>query len=282
MTARVDLHTHTTASDGALSPSEVVRLALRHRLDVLALTDHDTFGGVAEAQSAAAGTSLTVLPGIELATVTADGHPLDLLGYLYDPDDSGFAARLEALRDARLNRAAKMVERLNALDIPIRYERVLELANGGSVTRPHVARALLEGGHVASLQDAFDRYLGDGGPAYVPHDQLATQEAIALLHAAGGVAVLAHPIRLVEDGMDPAAVVADLAPHSLDGIEVYYPDHTPSFKLRMRVLARQYDLVMTGGSDFHRREARPRHIGSQRVPPECVEQLRMRAERYRK
>jgi len=281
MTARVDLHTHSTASDGALSPSEVVRLALRHRLDVLALTDHDTFGGIAEAQAAASGTTLTVLPGIELATVTPDGRNLDMLGYLYDPDNPAFAARLAALRDARLNRAAKMIARLNALDIPIRYERVIELADGGSVTRPHVARALLEGGHVASLQDAFDRYLGDGGPAYVPHDQLAPQEAIALLHAAGGVAVLAHPIRLVEDGMDPAAMVAALAPQGLDGLEVYYPDHTPGFTLRRRVLARQYDLGMTGGSDFHRREVRPRHIGSQRVPPECVEQLRVRAERYR-
>jgi predicted metal-dependent phosphoesterase TrpH len=280
MTARLDLHTHSTASDGAFPPSEVVRLALVYRLDVLALTDHDCTDGIAEAQAAAQGTSLTVLPGIELATTPPDGPTMDLLGYLYDPGDDPLQARLKALRTYRLDRAALMVERLAGLGVPIRYERVLEIAGDGAVARPHVAQALLEAGHVATFQEAFDRYLGDGRPANVPHAKLTPQEAIALLHAAGGVAVVAHPIRLVELGLDPEAVVVDLLPHGLDGLEVYYPDHTPDFTLRMRVLARRYDLVMTGGSDFHRPEGGVIRLGSQPVPAECVDQLRARAARY--
>lgn len=280
MTARIDLHTHSTASDGAFSPSEVVRLALVHRLDVLALTDHDCTDGVAEAQAAARDTPLTVLPGIELATTPPDGPTMDLLGYLYDLNDAPFQARLTALRDYRRDRAALMVERLNALGIPIRYERVLEIAGEGAVARPHVAQALLEAGHVATFQEAFDRYLGDGRPANVPHAKLTPEEAIDLLHGAGGVAVVAHPIRLVEIGLDPEAVVKELLPHGLDGLEVYYPDHTPDFTLRMRVLARRYDLVMTGGSDFHRRENDTIRLGSQPVPAESVAHLRERAARY--
>jgi predicted metal-dependent phosphoesterase TrpH len=280
MTARIDLHTHSTASDGAFSPSEVVRLALVHRLDVLALTDHDSTNGIAEAQAAARGTPLSVLPGIELATTPPDGNTMDVLGYLYDPDDAALQARLDALRANRLDRAALMVERLAGLGVPVSYERVLEIAGEGAVTRPHVAQALLEAGQVATFQEAFDRFLGDGRPANVPHAKLTPQEAIALLHAAGGVAVLAHPIRLVEMGLNPEAVVADLTPHGLDGLEVYYPDHTPDFTLRMRVLARRFELVMTGGSDFHRREGDTIRLGSQPVPAESVDHLRQRAARY--
>jgi hypothetical protein len=280
MTARIDLHVHSTASDGAFSPAEVVRLALVHRLDVLALTDHDCTDGVAAAQAAAQGTPLTVLPGIELATTPPDGLTMDLLGYLYALDATPFQTRLQTLRAQRLDRAALMVERLAELGVPVRYERVLEIAGEGAVARPHVAQALLEAGHVATLQEAFDRFLGDDRPANVPHGELTPPEAIALLHAAGGVAVLAHPIRLVEHHLDPEAIVAELAPHGLDGLEVYYPDHTPEFTLRMRVLARRYDLVMTGGSDFHRREGDTIRLGTQSVPGEAVDHLRARAARY--
>ena len=274
---RIDLHVHSTTSDGAYSPAEVVALALRHRLDVIALTDHDHTGGVPEAQAAAADTPLRVLPGVELATVQADGRTIDLLGYCYDLAHAGFQTLLETMRAARIERAAGMVAKLETLGVPIRLDRVLEIAGHGTVARPHVAEALLEAGHVATRQQAFDRFIGDQGPAYVPHYEISIERAIAQLHEAGGVAVLAHPIRVkdLEEHL-PGWVEA-----GLDGIEVYYPDHGPMFTMRVRVMARQHNLIMTGGSDFHRMEDGVIRLGTQPVPPECVAQLEARAATYR-
>ncbi len=275
---RIDLHVHSTASDGDLRPAEVVALARRHRLDAIALTDHDTTAGLPEALAAAAGSGLLVLAGVELSTTQPDGETIDLLGYGVDLADSAFQARLEALREARRDRAAQIVARLAALGAPIDLERVYALADGGAVARPHVAQALLEAGHVTSWQEAFDRYIGNDGPAYVPHLQLPVPEAVALIHAAGGVAVLAHPIRV----RDYAARISSWVEAGLDGLEVYYPDHDPAFTRDARVIARRYDLIMTGGSDFHRPEADGTiRLGSLRVPPACVEQILSRAARYR-
>ncbi len=296
---RIDLHSHSTASDGDYSPAEVVALALRHRLDVLALTDHDTTAGLEAARAAAAGTALQVLPGVEMATVQADGRTIDLLGYCFDPADAAFQEQLATMRATRIERAAAMVDRLAGLGLPIRLERVFEIAGKGAVGRPHVAQALLEAGHVATRQQAFDRYIGNEGPAYVPHYEISIERAIALLHRAGGVAVLAHPIRVralaVFDADDQtwareghptrvqalAAAIAPWVAAGLDGLEVYYPDHGPLFTRDMRVLAREHGLIMTGGSDFHRMEDGAIRLGTQDVPDECVPQLLAKAATYR-
>lgn len=252
-------------------------MALRHRVDVLALTDHDTSEGIPEALTAAQDTPLKILPGIEMATVQADGRTIDLLGYFYDIEHAELQAQLAIMRSARRERAAAIVEKLAALGLPIRLERVLEIAGKGTVARPHIAEVMLEAGHVATRQQAFDQYIGNESPAYVPHYEINIERAIALLHAAGGVAVLAHPIR-VRDYADylPGWVDAEL-----DGLEVYYPDHGPQFTMQARVLARRYNLIMTGGSDFHRMEDGVIKLGSQTVPPECVAQLEARAAQYR-
>jgi predicted metal-dependent phosphoesterase TrpH len=273
---RIDLHTHSTASDGALSPSEVIQLALRHRITILALTDHDTTDGLPEAQTAAQNTPLTVIPGIELATLQPDGESIDVLGYLYDSTHPAMQSKLTIIRERRRERAAEIAAKLAALGVPISLERVYALAGDGTVGRPHVAQALLEAGHITSRQEAFDRYIGDDGPAHVSHYRLTMKEAIDMLHAAGGVAVLAHPVRV----KDYTERIGDWVALGLDGLEVYYPDHNNAFTKQARVIARQYNLVMTGGSDFHRTSNGRIKLGMMSVPPDCVDQLRARAAQY--
>ncbi len=276
---RVDLHIHSTASDGVYSPGEVVRIAQTNNLDVIALTDHDTIDGLALAWQAAASPSLEVLAGVELSSEddTADRH---ILGYMFDPNHARLRAMLSELHRARFGRAEEMVRKLTALGLEIPFARVLEIAAGGSVGRPHVAAAMLERGFVSSIQDAFDRYIGDDGPAYVPHFRLTPERAIDLIHGAGGIAVLAHP------GHYEAypEIIEALLPLGLDGVEVYYYDHTPEIVQDLWGIARRNDLVMTVGSDFHRREGDgSARIGSVKIPPgvDLVAALKARAGRYR-
>jgi predicted metal-dependent phosphoesterase TrpH len=276
---RVDLHMHSTASDGAYSPAEVVQIALTHQMDVIALTDHDSVSGVLPAQEAAAATHLEVLGGIELSAEDeqTDRH---ILGYLLDPGYEPLQTALAELREERTSRAQRIVQKLDALGVKIPIGRVYELADRGSVGRPHIARAIVEQGYVGSVQEAFDRYIGNDGPAYVPHYPLEPARAIDLIHSAGGVAVLAHPGHYA----DYRAVIQGLAPLGLDGLEVYYPDHTPALTEELEMLAHRYELVMTVGSDFHHREGDgSARIGSVRTPPNlrAVERLRERQARYR-
>src|SRR5258706_2948524 len=276
---RVDLHMHSTASDGVYTPTEVVQIALTNQMDFIALTDHDNVNGLAEARQAAA-EKLEVLPGVELST-EEDQKDRHLLGYLFDPDNEPFLTMLVELRNARVSRADRIVQKLAALGVNVSLERVYALAGTGSVGRPHIARAMLEQGYVSSLQEAFDKYLEDGGPAFVPHYRLAPADAIQLLHQAGGIAVLAHPGRL---DANYHQILDSLVPVGLDGIEVYYPDHTPEIVRDLRQLAAQHNLVMTVGSDFHRREGDgSARIGTVKVPPDVdiVGPLRERAARYR-
>lgn len=276
---RVDLHMHSTASDGVYNPAEVVDIAVTHQMDVIALTDHDTIQGIPSALDAANQTQLQVIAGVELSSQdeTVDRH---LLGYLLNITYAPLLDRLDVLRNGRVYRIQEMVQKLIAVGLPIEVERVLALAGTGSVGRPHLARAMLEKGYVSSIQDAFDRYIGDEGVAYVPHSQFAPTEAIRLIHEAGGVAVLAHPGHYAQYAQIIETLVAD----GLDGIEVYYYDHSPKLISELYWLAKHHDLVMTVGSDFHRREADgSARIGSVRFPPELdiVDSLRQRAERYR-
>lgn len=275
----IDLHTHSTASDGAYSPAEVVQLALTHQLELLALSDHDTVAGIAPARVAAANTSLKIITAIELSA-EENGAKRDMLGYLIDPNCAALLDLLQNLQEARLHRVKAMLERLMLLGVSVDYERVLELARGGTVGRPHIARAMLERYYVSNLQEAFDRFLGEGKPAYIPHNLLSPVHAIEIIHTAGGVAVLAHPGRV----SNAVSVIESLVPHGLDGIEAFYPDHTPTMIKAYRALAERHNLIVTGGSDFHRREPNgSARIGSVKFPKgvDPVAALYLRAERYK-
>jgi predicted metal-dependent phosphoesterase TrpH len=269
---KADLHLHTTASDGQLTPGELVAFACSARLDIIAITDHDTTDGIAEAQAAANG-ALNVLPGIELSA-EEDGLDVHMLGYLIDVEDAAFQARLAAFRDDRVFRARRIVDKLAELKVPIAWERVQAIAGEGSIGRPHIARAMIEAGHVPTIADAFDRYLRTGGPAYVSRQRLSPEEAVDMIHRAGGVAVMAHP-GLVRDYL---AIIDRLVPAGLDGMEIYHPKNTMNIRDNLRGLAARYSLIVTGGSDFHRKESDA--IGSQAVPPDAVNKLRERARRY--
>ncbi len=264
---RADLHLHTTASDGQLRPSELVKLARKHHLNTIAITDHDTTDGLLEAQQAADG-SLVIVPGIELS---ADDNDVDvhMLGYYVPADDKDFQAALVGFRDDRLSRGQGMVEKLAALGKPISWERVLELADGGSVGRPHVARAMVEAGHVDSVNAAFDHYLRHGGTAYVSRKRMSPEEAIKLIHAAGGVAVMAHP-GLVPDYL---SMLERLAAGGLDGVEFIHPRNPTTVRENLRAVALKHHLIMTGGSDFHR-PGDP--IGAYTAPPDALLALRER------
>ncbi|MCS7179395.1 MAG: PHP domain-containing protein [Anaerolineae bacterium] len=240
----VDLHVHTTASDGSLTPTEVVRLALAQGLRAIALTDHDSVAGVAEAQAAARGTDLEVIPGVEISSDWPVGD-FHILGLYIEPRNGPLGERLAAMRAARVGRARKMLERLTALGMPLEWEEVLPSVNGCAIGRLHIARAMLRRGYIRSLQEAF-QYIGRYGPAYVPRLRITPVEAIGLIRQAGGVAVLAHP---TASGV--AEHIPTLASLGLQGIEVFYPEHSfENIKALLR-LARQYRLLVTGGSDFH-------------------------------
>ena len=268
---RVDLHIHSTASDGVYTPSEVVHLALERGLAVIALTDHDTLGGVAEAQQAAVGTGLEVIPGVEVNS-EGDWGDLHFLGYYVDPENGYLREKLQAMQDARVGRARKMVERLREMGMPLEWEEVRALAGGESVGRPHIARALLNRGYVKTTQEAFDRFIGNGGPAYVPRLRLTPPEVIQAIIEAGGVPVIAHP---AHSGMAAVERIPEFVGYGLRGVEVYYPHHSFEEIEMLLNLCRKYGLLVTGGSDFHgpsSSEGAP--LGSIYVPPECVERLR--------
>lgn len=241
---RVDLHTHTFFSDGVLSPEEVVALAIDRQLAALAITDHDSMEGLARAR-AAAGPALELVPGIEMSSAY-EGLDLHILGYYVDPDHAELRERLEGFRTERLDRALAMIERLRVLGAGVDADQVLALAGPGVVGRPHVAEALVRAGHVETMDDAFRRYLGMDGEAFVPRPAFRPDEAISLIHAAGGVSVLAHP-----GGALPETIVERLVASGLRGIEVWHPQHNGQTVRRYRALAQRLGLLETGGSDFH-------------------------------
>lgn len=282
MDARIDLHAHTNVSDGTLSPAQLVELAAREGLRALAVTDHDHVGGLAEAREAGARLGVEVVAGIELSVTHPSGE-FHLLGYLFDDQDPALLRELEDLRNHRAGRAARIVERLRAQGVDVALEDVAREASaqaGGSIGRPHVARALMRKGLVRSVEEAFDRWLADGKPAAVPKRKMEAREAIRMLHAAGGVAVLAHPVTLAPEARD--RVVRDLAALGLDGVEVVHSKHGPEDAQRFRDLARELGLAATGGSDFHGENKPDVKLGSGRdgnvsVEMPVLDALRRRA-----
>ena len=281
MGSRVDLHLHTTVSDGALRPEELVRAASIAGIQVMAVTDHDSVDGIRDAERAASDLSIQVIPGIEVSA-SLDDNDVHVLGYFLDPGDRVLREALSRLQEGRVAQARSMVERLAELGCPLDWDRVMAIAQGGSVGRPHIARALIERGYVGSVDEAFSRFLRRGGPGYVEGQKLLPQEAVSLIIEAGGVPSLAHPIivgasdyRLDLDRLLPIMVEA-----GLEGIEAYYKGYTPEVTAFLFGLASRYRLVPTGGSDFHGGGVvADAELGAVEVPWETVERLRDRQRR---
>ncbi len=247
MASRADLHTHSSFSDGVLTPTQLVDLAHGNGVRLMALTDHDTTEGLPEAYEAAARyPDFTLIPGIEMST-DVPGNEVHILGHFIDWANEPFQETLARLRESRLGRARKMVEKLRRLGMPIAWERVQEIASAGAVGRPHIARALVEAGHVASVNEAFDRYLSRNGPAYVERERLTPRQVVETLLRVGGLATLAHPRDL--EGL--AGLLAELKDAGLVGMEVYYQDYGPAEIKRLHTLADKFGLLPLGGSDYH-------------------------------
>lgn len=273
---KIDLHLHSLESDGRLSPSALVELAARNGVARLALTDHDTTQGLAEARLAGRRLGVEVIAGVELST-DADEDEVHMLGLFLRDDEPEFQRRLAGFREGRIGRAQEMVERLAGLGVPVSWERVRELAGEASVGRPHVAQALLEAGHVGSMPEAFDRFLGRGQPAYVERVKQTPEQAIDLIHSVQGLAVLAHPL----EGRGATHLVPRLVAAGLDGLESYYQHYDREQVGRLVQLARRHGLVPTGGSDFHGfplsgMTSVTNEPGSTEIPPELVDELQER------
>ncbi|MFC2036360.1 PHP domain-containing protein [Chloroflexota bacterium] len=253
---RVDLHSHTTASDGRLTPGELVARAASRGIQVLAITDHDTTEGFPAALAAAQQWGITVVPGVEVSTVSGR-EEIHLLGYFVDLDNVDLQALLRRTQEARRERAKKMLARLANLGMSIQWERVLAHSAGGSaIGRPHVAATLLEAGHVSSFQEAFDLWIGRDRPAYVERYKLSPEEAIHLLRSDGGLPVLAHPYIYSRGGerragLDLGRWLPRLRKAGLEGVEIYYPNYTRNVSRNLLALAVKYGLLVTGGSDCH-------------------------------
>ncbi len=254
--ASVDLHLHTTCSDGRLSPAELVRLCGERGLRVISISDHDSTEGIDEALEAArAYPELTIVPGIELST-DIPGAEVHVLGYFVDHLDEALQRALSGFREGREDRARRMVDRLETLGVRLSWERVVELSDGGAVGRPHIAQAMVEAGVVRYPRDAFELYLGRNGPAYVGRVKLSPEEAVGLVVDNGALPVLAHPTYVTDEPDDGASeelaqIVARLKEAGLVGMEVYYGDYPPGVVDRLRSLADRLGLIPCGGSDYH-------------------------------
>jgi len=263
----IDLHTHSTASDGTDTPEQLVAAAHRAGVDVLAITDHDTTGGW-DAAAAALPSGMRLVRGAEFSCVSPTGREerpvsVHLLGYLFDPAHPAIVAEQSRLRDERVVRLARITEKMTADGYPVDVESVFELVpEGTSVGRPHLARALVAAGVVESVNDAFATLLHNGSPYYVPKADTPVERAIAMVRAAGGVAVFAHPLARRRGRVVEPSVIADLATVGLGGVEVDHPDHAQEDRELLRELAAAHDLVTTGSSDYH---------GTNKITPVAVE-----------
>ncbi len=278
--SRIDLHLHTTYSDGSLPPGEVLALAHQAHVSALAITDHDIMDGVPEAIHAGRQLGIEVIPGIELSSRHAESE-LHILGYFLDARDPLLTERLAQVRANRHKRNPQIVAKLNELGLAITYEEVKDLAGTDAVGRPHIARVLMNKGYVASAKEAFDRYLASGKPAYVPRTLPDPVEAITWIREAKGIPVLAHPLWVPEKTESLPALCTRLKDAGLLGIEVHYSTHKPWQTAQFLDLARRLELLVTGGSDFHGITKPDIAVGIGRgdltVPEKLLEPLRQAA-----
>ena len=253
---RIDLHIHSTASDGTLTPAEIITLAQELELGAISITDHDSIAGSRDALRAGIPDSLEFLTGVEISAAPPPAYPgrgsFHILGYAIQLDNPVLNRTLERLVEARLNRNPEILNRLKAMGIPLDAGELIRVAGGGQPGRPHIAMLMVQRGVVASINDAFDHYLGNGKPAYVDKYRTPCSQAIETIKGAGGIPVVAHPGLLdIENGKPFEYMIAELKEMGIEGLEVYYSGHTPEQTHRYEQLARQFDLLMTGGTDFH-------------------------------
>lgn len=249
MHVRADLHIHTQASDGDLSPDQIVSLAKYSGLDTIAITDHDTLSGAREAIGPAERNSIHSITGIEIS-IAYDPGTLHILGY-FPSFPFGFEETLKRLQDARAVRFPRIIEKLNSLGVDVSIADVMDIAQNGQIGRPHIAKALIRKGYVREFDEAFTRYLAKGKPAYVEKDRMSSREAIESILEHGGLPVLAHPFTLCLEESEAKDFVRRLANQGLKGIEIFYPDHTKAQKKLYAGIAREFGLVVTGGTDYH-------------------------------
>jgi predicted metal-dependent phosphoesterase TrpH len=264
-----DLHLHTTASDGQLTPVEIVGRAAHLGLSVIAITDHDSIDGVQSAIAAAENSGVLVIPGVEISTTTSKGEA-HILGYFIDHRHPGLLRALGDLRASRRDRGRKIVARLGEMGVRIDWERVLQLASGGIVGRPHIAQAMLEQGHISTFKEAFVKYIARGAPAYVERKKLTPAEAITVILEADGLPFLAHP----GDINDVESFARELKRDGIVGLEVYYGTYPPTKIARLKALADRCELMASGGSDYHGLdEAIGSEMGHRDIPRESLERL---------
>ncbi len=273
----IDLHIHTTASDGRLSPEEIVAIAEEKEMTAVAITDHDSISGNEDALAAAEGLHVEVVPGVELSVNYKDTH-FHLLGYYIDQNNSDMLEAIDRVQTARANRNPQIIERLQQIGMDITMDEVTEEAGGGQIGRPHMAAVLLRKGYIREFQQAFDKYLATGQPAYVDKYRLPAQESIQLILAAGGIPVIAHPGLLDQFLLnDISGFLDQMKDAGARGVEVFYPRHTKPFTAKVRKLAAEKGLVETGGTDFHE-PGKGLHIGSGfgklKVPNTCLTMLK--------
>ena len=277
----IDLHTHSTVSDGSDAPGRVVELAVEAGCSAMALTDHDSLAGIGPARQRAAELGITFVPGCEVSCLPVGPGGMHVLVYFVDEDDGPLGEELGRLRQDRRRRNLALAERLTALGVAVTYDRVVAIAGGEEgVGRPHFAAALVEAGAAESIDDAFHRYLGNDGSAYVGKARLSGPDVAALARASGGVAVLAHPYSMGLEGPDLARVVGELADAGFGGIEAVYGRYSPRQRTELGHLARRFDLVATGGSDHHGTVKPDLRVGTGqgdlKVPDKVVGQLEAR------
>jgi predicted metal-dependent phosphoesterase TrpH len=270
---RIDLHTHSNRSDGTFEPAEVVRLAAERALDVVALTDHDTTDGLAEALATGSVVGVEVVPGVEFSA-EFDGNSVHVLCYWMDPQDAALQLELRRLREDRFRRGELMVGKLQDLGLPVEFQRVRAIAGDATIVRPHIAQAMVEAGVVATEKEAFERYIGDGGPAHVAKHALDPVNAVALIVGAGGVCALAHPGMWGDQSSVPLELIERMAAAGMRGLEVDHPDHPPEMRERYRTLAGELGLIATGGSDCHGTRYDPVRLGTSLCEPEAFAALR--------
>ncbi len=265
--SRIDLHTHSNASDGSFPPARVVAMAEANGVAVFSLTDHDTLEGLPEARARAEEAGIRFIPGVELS-VAEGGADVHLLAYGFDSSDATLRGAIERYRGGRRERARKILARLKGLGIRISMDEIEEIANGAAIGRPHVAEALLRGGYVELFDEAFQRYLGHHAPAYVPKPVVSLEQASSIVRDAGGVVILAHPRTLNRDHLIPG-----MARRGLDGIEVWHSKHDEADVERYRGFAQLHGLLMTGGTDYHGERTPELTVGCVPVPESILAPL---------